>query len=65
MAKTKYTRDQKINYYIELIETQKAKLVLLKNNIKRNEERLAFIQSEDYQDWDSDLNKDLKTKKPR
>jgi hypothetical protein len=65
MAKKQYTRDERIDYYIDLIEEQEAKLTLLKIKIKGYKKRLEYLQSDEYQDWDSDLEKDLENKNPR
>jgi hypothetical protein len=65
MAKKQYTRDERIDYYIDLIEEQEAKLTLLKIKIKGYKKRLEYLQSDEYQDWSSDLEKDLENKNPR
>lgn len=56
MEKKKYTRADKIQYYQWLIFDTKRKL-------EKAEERLKHIMSDDYQDWNSDLQKSLNEKK--
>ena len=51
-----YSREEKINYYTRILESHVRKA-------KRCVERLAYLQSEHYQDWDGDLMKDLERAK--
>ena len=59
-----YTRQEKIAYYAQQIELLKAQLTITKNRLEKIQKRLEYIQSDEYQDWNSDLQKDLKNKKP-
>lgn len=63
--KKKYTREEKIRYYTELIEQDHAKMFYLKYKIRRNEKRLAYLQSDSYQDWDEELPKQLLKKRAK
>lgn len=58
-----YTREEKIEYYEAKLRTKRAKLVLAEDEIKFLVDRLAFIKSDEYQDFDSDLSKELKRKR--
>ena len=59
----KYTRQEKIAYYAQKIELLKAQLTITKNRLEKTQQRLEYIQSDEYQDWNSDLQKDLNNKK--
>lgn len=58
-----YTRQEKIAYYAQKIELLKAQLTITKNRLEKTQKRLEHIQSDEYQDWNSDLQKDLNNKK--
>jgi len=51
----KYTREEKKKYY-------QSKILNLEFALKKAQERLEYIMSEEYQDWDSDLQKELDQK---
>jgi DNA-binding transcriptional regulator YbjK len=51
-----YTRDQKIAYYTD-------KIAYYRYLLRRAEARLTYIQSDQYQDWSSDLQKELNRKR--
>lgn len=55
-SKKTYTREEKIKYYNWLIFDLESKL-------KKAQDRLHFIMSDAYQDWSSNLEKQLKEKK--
>lgn len=55
MEKKKYTRDQKREWY-------KEQIMYLEYRLKSMKRRLAYIESDQYQDWDSDLARELSQK---
>lgn len=52
MQRRKYTREEKIEYFKRMVAKYKWRLF-------NAETRLMYLQSDEYQDWDSDLQKDL------
>lgn len=50
-----YTREEKIDYYL-------GQIYLLKKQLERAEKRLEAIRSDDYQEWNSTLEQELKSK---
>lgn len=55
-TKKVYSREEKKKYFREEILMLEAKLIRLKR-------RLEYIESDQYQDWDSSLSTELKEKK--
>lgn len=54
--KKSFTREEKIRYYNWLIFD-------LEKKLEKARDRLHYIMSDDYQDWDSDLAKEIRKKK--
>lgn len=56
----KYTREEKIAYFAKIV----ARLELAKEDIQNKlayyKKKLAHVQSDEYQEWDSGLEEDLK-----
>lgn len=61
--KKNYTRQEKINYYKGIVQRLKAEIIIKRHRINRIEQRLKFIASDEYQDWNSDLQNELNNKK--
>lgn len=61
--KKEYSLEEKIKYYERLVERQEAVITLAQHKLIRYKERLEYLMSEQYQDWDSDLQKELDKKK--
>lgn len=57
-SKKRYTREEKIKHY-------QRKILNLEYALQRATERLHFIMSDNYQDWTSDLETDLRNTKAR
>lgn len=56
MPKKYYSRDEKIDYYI-------AKIASMREYLAWMEQRLSYLQSDSYQDWSSELSKQVKSQK--
>lgn len=56
MKDKSYTREERIMYYAERIATTKMWL-------KQYEDKLAYIKSDKYQDWNSSVRRDLTERK--
>lgn len=61
--KKEYSLEEKIKYYERLIERQEAVITLAQHKLLKFKERLEYLVSESYQNWDSDLQKELDKKK--
>lgn len=58
MTKKVFTREEKIKYY-------QRKTLNLEYALEKARERLHFIMSDEYQEWNSELQKQLDIKKAR
>jgi len=58
----KYTRTEKIAYYAKRIAHLEMAISRNKSQLDYAKQRLAHITSDEYQDWNSDLAEELKTK---
>lgn len=52
----RYTRAEKLKYYA-------TRVAYFEHMLKRAQERLDYISSDEYQEWDSELAKELEQKK--
>lgn len=57
--KKQYTLDEKIDYYKSSIRKMGAQLVLLEDRIEVSKKRLAYLMSDEYQDWSGDISKTI------
>ena len=57
-----YTREEKVKYYENKIKAFQAVQRILNKQISGIKDRIAFIQSDKYQDWKSDLGDQLSKK---
>lgn len=61
--KEQYTREQKIVYWARTIAHLEIAIERLRNKLSYAKARLEYIQSDKYQDWNSDLQAELAVKK--
>jgi len=62
MKRVNYTREDKITYYINKCSIVKEAIKELQGNLKKHEARLAFLQSDKYQDWNDSVSEQLARK---
>jgi predicted RNase H-like nuclease (RuvC/YqgF family) len=62
MKNKNYSREEKIEYYNQQIEDLENYIAGKKYRLSKLKQRLEHIKSDNYQDWNSDLEKQLNNK---
>jgi hypothetical protein len=63
MANRKFSLEERIEYYKDMVTKTKAKMILLELDLKGYTARLDKLTDPEYQDWNSDLERELRDKK--